>query len=61
MAVDVNLRRGAILWFVAAGCSLLAGVISWSKEGEIKWALFTAAVFMAIMGLTTLRRSSSSD
>jgi hypothetical protein len=60
VSTDSNRRRGAILWFIATACSLLAGVIHWSKDGEIKWALFAAAVFMAIMGASTLRRSRSS-
>jgi hypothetical protein len=60
LAADVNLRRGAILWFVAAACSLLAGILHWTRNGEMKWALFAAATFMAIMGATTLRRSKKS-
>ena len=52
-----KLRRTALLWFVAAGLSLAAGLIEWQQGQGFRWVLFTAALFMAILGGTTLRRS----
>jgi hypothetical protein len=40
-----------MLWFTASALSL--------GEGEIKWFLLDAAIFMATMGFSTLRRSGS--
>src|SRR5687768_5132944 len=34
-----NLRRAAILWFVAAALSLIAAVITYTEGREIKWPL----------------------
>lgn len=52
-----GLQRGAILWFVASGLSLVAALLNYSGEGEIKWTLLAATFFMAAMGFSSLRRS----
>jgi hypothetical protein len=54
-----NLRRLAVLWFVATALALTAALIGWSKNGEIEWALYAGAVFTAVMGWSALRRSKS--
>jgi hypothetical protein len=52
-----GLRRAAMLWFIASALSLAAAVITYSGEGQIKWPLIAAAVFLAAMGFSSLRRS----
>jgi hypothetical protein len=52
-------RRAAILWFIASGLSLTAAILTYSGEGQIKWPLFAATVFMAILGFRTLKRARS--
>jgi hypothetical protein len=56
-----NLRRLAVLWFVATGLALAAALIGWSNDGEIEWSLFAGAAFTAVMGWSALRRSKSTD
>jgi hypothetical protein len=53
------LRRAAILWFVASGLSLIAAVVTYSTDHEIKWSLLAATVFLGAMGGSNLRRSKS--
>jgi len=55
----VGLQRGAILWFIASALSLVAALLTYTGEGEIKWPLLAATFFMAAMGFSTLRRSKS--
>lgn len=55
MTVDANSRRVAILWFVAAALALFAAVLGWRKDGDVEWALFAAAAFMTVLGVTRLR------
>lgn len=56
-----NLRRAAVLWFVASGLSLAAAVLTYTGDHEIKWPLIVATIFLAVMGVSTLRRSKSVD
>jgi len=55
----VGLKRGAILWFIASALSLIAALLTYTGEGEIKWPLLAATFFMAAMGFSSLRRSKS--
>ena len=52
-------RTAAILWFVASALSLIAAVITYTGDRQIKWPLLAATVFLAAMGVSTLRRSRS--
>ena len=52
-------RNAAILWFVASALSLAAAVITYTGDREIKWPLLAATIFLAAMGVSTLRRSKS--
>jgi hypothetical protein len=61
MSTASNLRRLAVLWFVATGLALTAALIGWSKNGEIEWALFAGAAFTGVMGWSALRRSKATD
>jgi hypothetical protein len=47
----------AILWFVAAALALVAFGIR-AASGEMKWYLAAAAVFLAAMGFSALRKPS---
>jgi hypothetical protein len=51
-----SLRREAILWFIAPALSLAAALVTYGGEGQIKWPLLAATVFMAAMGFNSLRR-----
>ena len=59
MAESSGPRSAAVLWFVASALSLAATVLTYSGEGLIKWPLIAATVFLAAMGFSSLRRSSS--
>lgn len=59
MTKTLKPRTAGIFWLVASGLSLAAAGITYSGGGEIRWSLVAAAVFLAAMGLTTLRRSKS--
>ena len=54
-----GLRRAAILWFIASALSLTAALVTYGGEGQIKWPLLAATVFLAAMGFSSLRRSRS--
>jgi hypothetical protein len=56
-----NPRVAAILWFFASALFLTATVLNYSKEGAIKWTLLAATLFMAAMGITTLRRTEPGE
>jgi hypothetical protein len=59
VAESSGTRRAAVLWFVASALSLTAAVLTYTGEGLIKWPLIAATVFLAAMGISSLRRSSS--
>jgi hypothetical protein len=59
VAESSGTRRAAVLWFVASALSLTAAVLTYTGEGRIKWPLIAATVFLAAMGISSLRRSSS--
>ena len=52
-------RRAAMLWFLASALSLTAAVIRYASDGELRWPLLAATVFLAAMGFNSLRRSKS--
>jgi hypothetical protein len=54
-----NLRRAAILWFVAAALALTAAVITYTDGREVRWPLLAATLFLAAMGWSQLRKSKS--
>lgn len=51
--------RASVLWFIAAVLALAAAAVAYGRHGEIKWALLAAAMFLAAMGVSSLRRSKS--
>lgn len=61
MDQQTGLRRAAILWFIAAALSLAAALLTYGTEGQIKWPLLAATLFMAAVGFRSLRRSRRDD
>jgi hypothetical protein len=59
LAKAPGLRRAAILWFTASVLFLVAALVTYGGEGQIKWPLFAATAAMAAMGFSSLRRSRS--
>jgi hypothetical protein len=51
------MKLASILYFVAAVLALAGAAVAYSRSGEIKWPLLAAAIFLAAMGVYTLRRS----
>jgi hypothetical protein len=60
LAANPRLRRVAVLWFVAAGLSLIAAVLRLMNDEPVQWPLLAATLFMAALGWTALRQSRSS-
>ena len=52
-----GLGRAALLWFTAAALSLAAALLTYTGEGQVKWPLLAATVFMSAMGFSSLRRA----
>lgn len=52
-------RRAAMLWFIGSALSLTAAVVTYAREGQLRWPLLAATVFLAAMGFNSLRRSKS--
>ena len=48
-----------MLWFLASALSLTAAAVIYGREGQIRWSLLAATVFLAAMGFRSLRRSRS--
>jgi len=59
LANAASLRREALLWLIASALSLAAAVLTYTGEREVKWLLLAAAVFLAALGFSRLRRSRS--
>jgi hypothetical protein len=50
-------RTEALLWFLAAALSATAAAIRYFSGEEVRWPLFAAAVFLAIMGFRTFQQT----
>lgn len=51
-------RRAAALWFLAALLAATAAVITYVRQGEIRWYLVAAPTFMLAMAWSSWRRGS---
>ena len=49
-------KLAAILWFIAAGLSLAAGIIRYASGEGVAWVPLAAALFLAAMGWSAWRR-----
>jgi hypothetical protein len=52
-------RLAAALAFIAAALALVAAVVNYTRQAEIKWSLLAATAFLVALGLAALRRSRS--
>jgi hypothetical protein len=59
MAEGTATKLATILWFVAGALALAGAAVTYARSGEIKWPLLAAGIFMAGMGVYTLRRSKA--